>query len=99
MVASGRRSIVYLCDCRYMTGTPGICKATTPLSTSYAQAHAKTENGHARVLRRRSDCEYPADSLFLPPFSLLKPQNSSRIPCSRCDQQHICSFRGGTETA
>jgi len=25
IVASGSRSIVYLCDCRYMTGTPGIC--------------------------------------------------------------------------
>ena len=25
MVASGSRSIVYLCDWRYMTGTPGIC--------------------------------------------------------------------------
>ena len=26
IVASGSRSIVYLCACRYMTGTPGICK-------------------------------------------------------------------------
>ena len=26
IVASGSRSMVYLCACRYMTGTPGICK-------------------------------------------------------------------------